>query len=83
MIFRRNEQDKITCGRVSAETLFNDILDDTIKTPKELEWCIKILTQSIEEAAHDWLENAGYEDDGYDHCQIEVYFDEDVKRIEE
>lgn len=82
MLFKRNQNNKLTCNPMGLELLFNDILDETIKTPQELEYCVKALTEALEEAAHDWFEDNGY-DDQYDHCQIDLYFDEDVEKIEE
>lgn len=82
MIFTRKESGHISCNSLELDLLFNEILDETIKTPKELKWCAEYLTGAIETAVHDWLEDKGYEDQ-YDHCQIEVYFDEDLEKAEE
>lgn len=79
MIFTRKEDERISCNRLKLELLFNEILDETIETPKELKWCVEYLTGTIETAVHDWLEDKGYKD-YYEHCQIEVYFDEDLER---
>lgn len=82
MIFTRKENGHISCNHLELELLFNEILDETIETPKELKWCVEYLTRAIETAVHDWFEDKDYEDQ-YDHCQIEVYFDEDVEKVEE
>ena len=82
MIFTRKENNQLTCNPLEIDLLFDNILDETIKTPHELKWCIEYLTGAIETAAHDWFEGNGYKDQ-YDHCQIEVYFDEDVEKVEE
>lgn len=79
MLFTRNENNRITCNPLELECLFNDMLDENIKTPQELQYCIEALTEALEQAAHDWFEDEGYED-CYDHCQIDVYFDEDVEK---
>ena len=79
MLFTRNENNRITCNPLELECLFNDMLDETIKTPQELEYCVEALAEALRQAAHDWFEDEGYED-YYDHCQIDVYFDEEVKQ---
>ena len=82
MLFERNKNNILICRTLEAELLFNDILCEIVKTPQELEYCIEALSEALAQAAHDWLEDEGYED-FYDHCQIEVYFDEDLEKAEE
>lgn len=82
MLFKRNEKDKLFYNLLELEILFNDILDETIKTPEELEYCVEALVAALERATHNWFEDEGYED-CYDHCQIDLYFDTKVEKIEE
>lgn len=81
MIFTRDENKKIVYNRLESDLLFNELLNETIQTPKELKWCIKELLESIEEAAHDWFIDHNYRDK-YDNCQIELYFNNDVDNEE-
>lgn len=81
MIFERKENKHITFNRLDAEIFFDDIFED-IKTPQELEWCVDNLIQALETAAHDWFEENEYKDQ-FDHCQIELYFDNNLEEIEE
>lgn len=33
MLFKRSQNNKLTCNLMELEFLFNDILDETIRTP--------------------------------------------------
>lgn len=82
MFFKRNDNNKLTYNPIELELLFNEILDNTIKTSEELEFCVNALGEALRCAANDWFEDEGYED-FYEHCQFDIYFDNEVERVEE
>lgn len=79
MLFYINpESDKLNFKRLDAQILMDDILDvEEITNPKDMKWAVEQLCQCIEEAVHDWYHDEYKKPDNYDHCHIEVYFDEE------
>ena len=85
MLFYTNPNDgKLDFKRLDGEVLMDDILCiEEIKTPEDMEWAVERLCGCIEEAVHDWYHDVYEKPDNYDHCYIEVYYDqEDYKEDE-
>lgn len=79
MLFYVNPNNgKLSFRRLDAEILMDDILCiEEIKTPEDMEWAVERLCGCIEEAVHDWYIEIHKKPDYYDHCIIEVYYDQE------
>ena len=79
MLFYVNPNNgKLSFRRLDAEILMDDILCiEEIKTPEDMEWAVERLCGCIEEAVHDWYHDVYKKPDYYDHCNIEVYYDQE------
>lgn len=79
MLFYTNPNNgKLAFKRLDGEVLMDDILCvEEIKTPEDMEWAVERLCGCIEEAVHDWYHDVYKKPDYYDHCNIEVYYDQE------
>ena len=79
MLFYTNpESGKLNFKRLDAEIIMDDILCvEEIKKPKDMKWAVGRLCQCIEEAVHDWYIDVYKKPDNYDHCNIEVDYDQE------
>lgn len=78
LFYINSDSSKLTFKRLDAEILMDDILCvEDITKPKDMEWAVKQLCQCIEEAVHGWYHDIYKKPDNYDHCHIEVYYDQE------
>ena len=79
MLFYTNPNNgKLGFRRLDAEVLMDDILCvEEIKTPEDMEWAVERLCGCIEEAVHDWYIEIHKKPDYYDHCNIEVCYNQE------
>lgn len=78
LFYINSDSNKLTFKRLDAEISMDDILCvEEITKPKDMEWAVKQLCGCIEEAVHDWYHDIYKKPDNYDHCHIEVYYDQE------
>ena len=79
MLFYVNpDSGKLGFKRLDAEILMEDILCvEEIKTPKDMKWAVERLCTHIEEAVHDWYRDVYKKPDDYNHCYIEVCYNQE------
>ena len=69
---------KLGFRRLDGEFLMDDILCvEEIKTPEDMEWAVERLCGCIEGAVHDWYIEIHKKPDYYDHCNIEVCYNQE------
>lgn len=79
MLFYTNPNNgKLGFRRLNAEILMDDILCvEEIKTTEDMKWAVERLCECIEEAVHDWYVDVYKKPYYHDHCNIEVYYNQE------
>ena len=79
MLFYVNPNDgKLAFRRIDGQVLMDDILCvEKIKTPEDMKWAVERLCGCIKDAVHYWYIDVYKKPDYYDHCNIEVCYDQE------